>query len=285
MISLSDSRNFLKQVAKQPEIYFLVHYSCQSLNDDNEGLSPRITSIGVTHFASEQTVSFSTHAIAEEMGISREDVQSRFDEVEKELLMNFYAFVRDRRDKYWVHWNMRNLTYGFEHLEHRYRVLGGKDAVVIPVEQRINLNDMLARKYGSNYAPHPKMKSLMDMNGGAHRHFLTGLEELEAFQNNEFIRMHNSTLCKLGFFHSTLQKTISAKLKTKSKGFGIALDRIFESRLAKGAGLISVIIALALFVGQVVDWAKPYILDLPYFSSEESDVVKAGIVEESDSSD
>lgn len=136
-----------------------MHHSCRNLNDDNEGLSPRITSIGVTHFATEQTVSFSTHAIAEEMGISREDVQGQFDKVEEKLLRDFYGFVRDPRDKFWIHWNMRNLTYGFEHLEHRYRALGGTGAAIIPVERRINLNDMLARRYGSDYAGHPKRKS------------------------------------------------------------------------------------------------------------------------------
>ena len=61
----------------------------------------------------------------EELHIPRRSVRDRFDDVERKLLQDFYAFVRDRRDKYWIHWNMRNLTFGFEHLERRYRVLGG----------------------------------------------------------------------------------------------------------------------------------------------------------------
>ncbi len=105
------------------------------------------------------------------------------------------------------------------------------------------------------------MKSLMDINGGVHRHFLTGVEELEAFRSNEFIRMHNSTLCKLGFFHSTLRKAISGRLKTKSKGFGVSLDRLFESRFAKGAALLATIIAIILFGSQAVDWVKPLIVE------------------------
>ena len=253
-MTISSSREFFSQIRKNPENFYIVHYSCQSLNDDNEGLSPRITSIGVTHFATEQTVSFSTHAIAEEMGISREDVQGQFDRVEEKLLRDFYGFVRDRRDKFWIHWNMRNLTYGFEHLEHRYRALGGTDAAVIPVERRINLNDMLARRYGSGYAAHPKMKNLMELNGGVHRHFLTGAEELQAFKNNEFIRMHNSTLCKLGFFHSAIRKALAGKLKTASRGFGIMLDRIFESRWAKFIGLTSSVIALVAVVWSLGSW-------------------------------
>jgi len=253
-MDLSRSSNFFSEVRKKPENFYIVHYSCQSLNDDNEGLSPRITSIGVTHFATEQTVSFSTHAIAEEMHISREDVLARFDDVELKLLQDFYGFVRDRRDKFWVHWNMRNLTYGFEHLEHRYRVLGGKDAPVIPVERRINLNDMLSRKYGPGYAKHPKMASLMELNGGIHRHFLSGAEELQAFQNSEFIRMHNSTLSKLGFFHQVIRKAASGKLKTASRGYGILLDRLFESRTAKAVGLMASIIGIVLVLWTPLSW-------------------------------
>ena len=246
------SRDFIKGIKRSPEDFFLIHYSCQSLYDDNEALSPRITSIGITHYATEQTVSFSTHAVAEEKAIPREEVKDRFDEVELKLLQDFYAFVRDRRDKFWVHWNMRNLTYGFEHLEHRYRVLGGNDASVIPVERRLNLNDTLADRYGSGYANHPKLKSLMELNGGIHRHFLTGEEEVQAFQNNEFIRMHNSTLSKLGFLHLAIRRFVKGKLRTASRGLGVTLDRLFESRTAKAGGLIETLITVALFAWSAV---------------------------------
>jgi hypothetical protein len=184
-MAIYSSREFIREIKKRPENFYVIHYSCQSLYDDNEALSPRITSITISHYATEQTVSYSTHSIAEELHIPRDTVHERVDEVERELLRGFYSFIRDRRDKYWIHWNMRNLTYGFEHLEHRYRVLGGSDAPVIPVERRLNLNDLLADRYGHEYAPHLKLKSLMEMNGGIHRHFLTGEEEVRAFQNNE----------------------------------------------------------------------------------------------------
>lgn len=254
-MSISDSTEFFRDLKRKPENFYVVHYSCQSLNDDNEGLSPRITSIGITHFASQQTVSFSTHAVAEEMGIAREEVLGKFDLVERQLLSDFFDFTRDRRDKYWVHWNMRNLTYGFEHLEHRFRILGGGNPAVIPVERRINLNDMLSRKYGSDFAKHPKMKSLMELNGGTHRHFLTGEEELKAFKDNEFIRMHNSTLCKLGFFNSTMRKAVSGKLKTASRGYGVFVDRLFESRAAKTIALISSVFGILGFLWLVYSWA------------------------------
>ncbi len=253
-MSINDSRDFIKTLRSKPENFYFIHYSCQSLYDDNDALSPRITSIAITHLSSEQTVSFSTHSIAEELHIARDNVIEKFDLVEKKLLTDFYRFIRDRRDKFWVHWNMRNLTFGFEHLEHRYRVLGGEDAAIIPVERRLNLNDILSDRYGNDYAPHPKMKSLMELNGGIHRHFLIGDEEVKAFKNNEFIRMHNSTLAKVGFFVHVARQMKSGKLKTASRGWGVMLDKIFEGRVAKSIGLVCTLIGAIVSLWQAGLW-------------------------------
>ena len=147
---------------------------------------------------------------------------------------------------------MRNLTYGFEHLEHRYRILSDQNPPVIPVERRINLNDMISNRYGSNYVKHPRMISLMELNGGRHRHFLSGEEEVEAFQARQFIRMHNSTLCKVGFYNADIKKLIRGKLKTNSWGFGVALDRLLEGRFSKIFALLAAIIGLGSWIPSIV---------------------------------
>ncbi|KCZ99511.1 hypothetical protein [Hyphomonas oceanitis] len=255
MSKISDT--FIHKVKKHPDRFYIIHYSCQNLYDKNEGLSPRITSIAVNHFLSDQTLSFSTHAIAEELGIVREEVQAEFDRVERMLLQQFYDFVRDRRQAHWIHWNMRNLTYGFEHLEHRYRKLTGQNPPSIPIEQRINLSDMIGDRYGSRYADNPKLRSLMEMNGGVHRHFLTGEEEVEAFEKGEFIRMHNSTLAKVGFFHRVLDKFLKNRLRTKSRTFGARLDRLFESRTAKVLAVAASAIAIVFAPLQLWSFFSP----------------------------
>ena len=90
-MSITDSGAFIREVKKAPQIFYTIHYSCQSLYDDNEGLSPRITSIAITHYATGQAVSFSTHSIAEELRIGREDVLGNFDAVELQLLTGFIS--------------------------------------------------------------------------------------------------------------------------------------------------------------------------------------------------
>lgn len=241
---MSSEKNFIQTLKKHPENYYIIHYSCQNLNDDNEALSPRITSVVLEHFKSRQTISFSTHSIAEELGFKREEVIENFDTVEKQLLGEFFKFISERKDKYWIHWNMRNLAYGFEHLSHRYKVLNGSDPVTITFENRINLNDVLSNLYGSNYAEHPKLLSLMKLNGGQHRHFLTGKEEVEAFTRHEFIKMYNSTLCKVGFMYMVLRLISIGKLNTKSNGFWVTVERLLESREAKLLCLISAVLAI-----------------------------------------
>ena len=101
----------------------VVHYSCQNLNDNNEGYSPRITSIAVLHIASATMHSFSIHLIAEVKNISQEEIHKHYDELEAVMLEDFYSFVQSHQDHYWLHWNMTNINFGFQALEHRYRVL------------------------------------------------------------------------------------------------------------------------------------------------------------------
>lgn len=245
-MSIQNPPEFIARVKRSPDEFLVVHYSCQSLFDDAPGLSPRITSIAVDHFGNGQTFSFSTHAIAEELHIPKAEVHSRFDEVEKALLERFYEFVIQWRGKFWVHWNMRNLTFGFEHLEHRARVLGIPNPPVVPVEHRINLNDLLRAKYGKLYANHPQMANLMDLNGGRPKDFLTGPDETQAFANQEFIAMHQSTIGKVGYFASVIRKMANGTLKTIGPSWSARIDRAYEAKWVKIVGLAGIVATIPL---------------------------------------
>ncbi|RPD83687.1 hypothetical protein [Luteimonas sp. 100069] len=254
-MGISSGRQLRKRARKEPHEFFVIHYSCQSLYDDNrESMSPRITSIIVSHLGSGQSLSFSTHAIAEELGISREEVRGNFDAVERQLLRSFFQFIANNRQKYWVHWNMRNLTFGFEHLEHRYRVLTNATPPEIPVDRRVNLNDIFAEHFGDGYAAHPRLRSLMELNGGVHRDFLGGEEEVLAFEQNEFLRMHNSTHAKTGFISKAFNRFIRGKLVTANRELGVWLDRTFESRLTRGVALFGALASIPLGIYQAYLW-------------------------------
>ena len=114
---VSETSSFFKTIKKHPERFYIIHYSSQSLYDegvDQDGHSPRITSIAVLQFSTRQTVTFALHAVAEELEISKDQAESQYDTIERAILERFYGFARDRREKYWIHWNMRNVVFGFE---------------------------------------------------------------------------------------------------------------------------------------------------------------------------
>jgi hypothetical protein len=250
----NDTNNFsLKKILKNPDRYYIIHYSCQSLYDDNEGLSPRIASIVVMHLSTQQVVSFSTHSIAEQLSITRQDCANRADDIEKKLLSDFSEFMRDRRDKIWLHWNMKNLTYGFEHIEHRFRTLHKSDMPTLPVERRVNIDDILSIKYGDNYVSKPRMQKLMELNGGLRRNFRSGTEEVELFKQHQFSQMHASTASKVEFFRDVIVSAKKGNLKVESNSIFITLDRIYESRFAKIAGTFVAAIGL---IGTVIGFIK-----------------------------
>lgn len=249
------NHDFFHEVQRHPDRYYIIHYSSQSLFEPESGAySPRITSVVIRHYGSGQTLSFATHTAAESLGIPLDQVEARYDEVERDLLTKFYDFVRDRREKYWVHWNMRSVVFGFEHLEQRYRTLTGKDAPSIPVEVRFNLNDLLKDRYGEDYVSDPRMATLMEINGGRIQGFLSGKEESEAFKSKDFIRMTASTIAKVGFFSYVISSTIKGRLKTTGKTFFNFIDRTLESRRARVIAASSALVGVIVGIIQLGIW-------------------------------
>lgn len=235
----------LNELRKRPTEFLIVHYSSQSLFDEvEEAFSPRITSIVVMFFSSRQTVNFSLHSIAEELEIPRLEVEVNYDRIEKELLSRFYGFAQQHFEKCWLHWNMRNTVFGFEHLEHRYRVLSKEDPPTVPFDSRINISDVLKYKYGPDYAPDPRMLKLMELNGRRDPRFLTGSDEASAFGRKEFIRMNSSTISKVEFFRYVLNQASVGKLKTAGRTLPVKLDRALESQFSRIFAFFSTLIGI-----------------------------------------
>ena len=81
--------------------------------DRPDGATPRITSIAVRNFASGQTESFSIHKVAELKHIPIVDIPGHYDSLEKEMLDEFSQYLQSNDHCIWVHWNMRDINYGF----------------------------------------------------------------------------------------------------------------------------------------------------------------------------
>lgn len=205
----------MDSLLEQAATTLVVHYSCESFYDKTDGKTPRITTIAVRNLASGQTDSFSIHQIAEEQQIQFADIANHYDILEKQMLDRYFDFVRSRQHYSWVHWNMRDVNYGFAAIEHRYRVLGG-DPIMIPEDRKFDLARALVDLYGVGYIGHPRLESIIKKNNITDKDFLVGAQEAEAFEKKEFVRLHQSTLRKVDTLANLFERTSNKSLKTNS---------------------------------------------------------------------
>jgi hypothetical protein len=132
---------------------WVIHYSCESFYDRPNGASPRITSIAVRKLDSAQTRSFSIHQVAEEQRVPFDQIAAHYDALERQMLDAFYGHVGGHKGMKYMHWNMRDINYGFAAIEHRYRVLGG-DPVMVDDDKKIDLARLLIYIFGVDYTGH-----------------------------------------------------------------------------------------------------------------------------------
>lgn len=194
---------------------WVIHYSCESFYDQPNGASPRITSIALRRLDSGQTLSFSIHQVAEEHGIAFDLIEAHYDELEQQMLNAFYQHVGSHKGMKYLHWNMRDINYGFAALEHRYRVLAGTPAV-IDDDKKIDLARLLIDIYGVGYIGHPRLETLLAKNAIKPRDFLAGPQEAEAFKKRNFVGLHQSTLRKVDVIANLAERAHSRQLKTNT---------------------------------------------------------------------
>jgi len=251
----NNARKQLIKVITNAERVVVIHYSCESFYDRPDGTSPRITSIAALNLASRQTKSFSIHQVAERKKYSRAQLEQYYDELEKIMLREFYDYVKSRSGSIWLHWNMRNINYGFEALAHRFRVLGGQP-VDIHESQLVDLANILINMYGPKYMEHPRLTNLLDYNRISRKEFLVGGEEATTFEQKEYVKLHQSTLRKVDVIASIAERANDGKLKTLATWKDIYGDYpeavgefLRENWIIAVIGFISAIISIvALFI-------------------------------------
>lgn len=208
--------NILNTLKENPNSVLIIHYSCESFYDRPDGSSPRITSIAVRNWGSGQTYSFSIHQLAERNHKTLQELETEYDKLEATMLQEFFYFAEKHEQFYWVHWNMRDINYGFPALEHRANVLQQK-AFHIPEDKRIDLSRILVDLFGVGYIGHPRLTKLIEKNKITKRDFLNGQEEADAFEAKEYVRLHQSTLRKVDIHSNILERTLDGSLKTNAK--------------------------------------------------------------------
>lgn len=205
----------LEELSSKEEHVLIIHYSCESFYDRPEGQTPRVTSIAVRNYASGQTSSFSIHKVAELKGVAFGDIDAEYDRLEKEMLKEFYHFMSQHKAHDWIHWNMRDINYGFPALEHRFKVLKGKPEE-LDESRKFDLARALVAIFGNKYIGHPRLVKLMEKNHITDRDLLDGPDEAEAFETKEFVKLHQSTLRKVDVLANILGRLLDGSIKTNA---------------------------------------------------------------------
>ncbi|OTG69578.1 hypothetical protein B9T25_03155 [Acinetobacter sp. ANC 4470] len=214
-----DAKSKLKEINQKRENYYLIHYSCESFYDIKDGRTPRITSIAIRSFDSAQTHSFSIHKTAEQKKIGFEKISEYYDELEKGMLKEYFEYLTTNKGSYYIHWNMRDINYGFQAIEHRFKVLGGKPYLVDD-DRKIDLARLLISFYGVRYTSHGdhgRLHSICELNKIKGKDMLNGKEEALAFNTKDFIKLHQSTLRKVDIMSNLLERVQDGTLITQAR--------------------------------------------------------------------
>jgi hypothetical protein len=210
------ARAELANIVSRPDQVVIIHYSCESFHEDNrDGRSPRVTSIAVRYYHSGQTESYSIQAVAEERKLSHEGIAGNYADLEKVMLVRFYEFLKTHRKYRWVHWNMRDINFGFQAIEHRFRVLGGVPESVSD-DHKHDLARLMVSMYGRRYIAHPRLTRLVELNQITSSGMLEGAEEAEKFRAGEYLSVHRSTLRKVDVLANVLQRLSEGTIKTNA---------------------------------------------------------------------
>ncbi len=195
----------------------IIHYSCESFFN-TAGRTPRVTSIAVKNRDNGNAVIFSIHLTAQVRNKNLTNLtDSDFDTLEKDMLKDFYEFVQRHKTFRWIHWNMRNASFGFEAISNRYRILSGTPKK-IEDQFKYDLPEILGLINTYKFEKHDKptkgqLLNLTKRNHITTKDALTGEEEAAAFDNRDFLLLHMSTMRKVEMIDRILNLLESKRLK------------------------------------------------------------------------
>jgi len=202
-----DKKQQLKEIFKNPSYSYIIHYACTNLDSPQK----RIISISIRCLSeNSQTISFPNQNF----------IPKSYDEdFEREILLNFFNYVKNKKYTKFIHWNGRNDDFGIQAIENRFKeLLPDVEIPFIKHENMYDLAEMLKNIYGQDYVVgHPRMKIIIEKNGLGMYNYLEGEQELEAFEKKQFKKIYDSVKCKVENIACIARLAYDGKLRTDCK--------------------------------------------------------------------
>jgi len=114
---------------------------------------------------------------------------------------------------------MRDINYGFPALEHRYRVLKG-DPYKVADDKKLDLARSLVSIYSRSYIGHGedgRFLNICRLNKITDKDVLTGSGEAAAFKEQQYVKLHQSTLRKVDMMANLFERAEARSLKTEAR--------------------------------------------------------------------
>lgn len=218
-----EANGIIGDYVKKKSNYIFIHYARQNCFADAYEKGPRIIAIVAMNAESEQFAVFSLKKSAEKEGNDFFKLsETEQDQVEHNMLHDFFEYYNKNNDKIWLHWNMKNNNFGFSAIEDRFRSLKGNPH---PFDdgKLINISVLLKKKYGINYAKDNmwngklmgKMYDIFVLNHITDSNILDGEREIIEYILKNIIPIEQSVLGKLKAFKIIMEKTADNVLKNR----------------------------------------------------------------------
>ncbi|HRI72620.1 MAG TPA: hypothetical protein PK156_50635, partial [Polyangium sp.] len=193
----------LRQARDNGGAVFVVHYACESLAVVRKG-SPAVSAVGFLGVYNDQSYVFS--------------VADRAEGGEEHVLRNAFEFMRDNSGSLFAHWRMGSSEFGFGALANRYHQVLNQQVRPPGSESLADIARLIALAYGEDFADHPQLVNLVDLNGLRRRHFLTGAEEAAHFKDADHAPIRRSLSEKLSHLASLVRRLVDGTIETKWHG-------------------------------------------------------------------
>jgi hypothetical protein len=117
------ARRTLNSVFAAPERVHVIHYALQQLRRHQREIAPPVAAVAVRNLGTGQSRGFSIKRVADVNGIdlARPPSAEVLLRLEYALLFELNEFLHDHAEDRFVHWYMRDDSFGFQALEHRFR--------------------------------------------------------------------------------------------------------------------------------------------------------------------
>jgi len=217
--------DLLLQVLRRPDApLWAVHYACESWFDVKDR-PVAVSCIALVRVADRSEKVFS--------------LTDAKDNVEVHLLERFFEHLKRHPEALLVHWNMHSSDFGFEALANRYRwLLKANPPASVPESNRFDLDELITRSFGEDYAAHPKLYTCGTLNSFPKRYLLSGKEEAEKFKAGEHGEIRRSTAEKAQLIAFLLNRLLKDNLLTKNSASNIRFcgGRLDAVRLVETLG-------------------------------------------------